>query len=693
MIQVQPLQNPGSISNVGTLPSPAPLSVTQPAEQHLDYEGTADNPTAQIAPLPLDVKQKMIDKLTSARSQYPGADDQILSQLVEQNKDKYPTQMSKIQAVMGDIGKVKGNSRTERNNNPTAMTSDVAASLGLQNGVDYTQGDPFTTSTGQTLYTAKLNGSDPISATVQAFDKAAANGVNIFTTASGKPRWSYINLTNNQWDSMTPDQKKQTVEHMQNVENGPGGSAQPSYTPSQILDELINQNKPSTGQNQQTYDGSDIPNSTPPGTAALEQTGEFIKNGLLSPIHMADFAAKGLASGIQSIKSAAQAATGNWQGAAQTQSSPLNTPFGAIPTLGSSTTGQNLGSALQAGAAGAGLSSTLPAIVDNKIAGAAISGAGQGLLGGLGGFMASGNRPDLKTSQGIGGALEAAGQGALTGAATGAGAATISPVVTGESNLTDLFKNKQDQALNEKVWQMVKNPDLEPNTNKTTLTGTQATVEPTTIHDQQLIEAAKPYVTNDPIETKSNLQNGIATQSQELENGLTGKGGTWSETNLQGVLNDTKVPLALKNTAEMTVVRNVNNYVMELANDPVITRDAAGSLKLSKLFRQQISTEYGENIWDKDTPAAQYIRNVNQALNRLTESRLPEGNLSNGTPFKQAMRQISLLSEARDNVEIPKEGKQTSTNLLGKGLKLVKPIVRQGAGYLGAGEIVKHLLP
>jgi len=35
--------------------------------------------------------------------------------------------------------------RTDRHNNPVAMTTDVAKTLGLVEGVDYTVGDPFTT--------------------------------------------------------------------------------------------------------------------------------------------------------------------------------------------------------------------------------------------------------------------------------------------------------------------------------------------------------------------------------------------------------------------------------------------------------------------------------------------------------------------------------------------------------------------
>lgn len=46
--------------------------------------------------------------------------------------------------------------RTDRNSNPTAMTTDVAKTGGLVLGKDYVQGDPFIGGDGKTYYTAKL---------------------------------------------------------------------------------------------------------------------------------------------------------------------------------------------------------------------------------------------------------------------------------------------------------------------------------------------------------------------------------------------------------------------------------------------------------------------------------------------------------------------------------------------------------
>jgi hypothetical protein len=110
--------------------------------------------------------------------------------------------------VGGDTNKAIA--RTDRHNNPTAFTTDIAKAAGLKEGVDYTKGDSF--SNGQ-YNTAKLL-KDPIDTTIKVIDKLG------FTTASGKPRWTYINLSKTQWDKMSYDQKKNTIKKMYQNEGG-----------------------------------------------------------------------------------------------------------------------------------------------------------------------------------------------------------------------------------------------------------------------------------------------------------------------------------------------------------------------------------------------------------------------------------------------------------------------------------------
>lgn len=110
--------------------------------------------------------------------------------------------------------------RTDRNNNPTAMTTDVARSLGLVEWVDYTRWDVFPNNPN--LFTAKILG-NPIDTTIKALDTAATDpNKNAFTTQSGQPRWTYINMTDQQWQAMTPEQKKETITTMYKNEWGTG---------------------------------------------------------------------------------------------------------------------------------------------------------------------------------------------------------------------------------------------------------------------------------------------------------------------------------------------------------------------------------------------------------------------------------------------------------------------------------------
>lgn len=110
--------------------------------------------------------------------------------------------------------------RTDRNNNPTAMTTDVARSLGLIEGTDYVVGDKFPGSSN--LYTAKLLG-DPTEMTIKALDLAANDPAkSAFYTQSGQPRWTHTAISDAAWSKMTMDQKKNVVASMYQHEGGNG---------------------------------------------------------------------------------------------------------------------------------------------------------------------------------------------------------------------------------------------------------------------------------------------------------------------------------------------------------------------------------------------------------------------------------------------------------------------------------------
>lgn len=107
----------------------------------------------------------------------------------------------------------KAESRTERNNNPTAMTTDVAKSLWMVEWVDYVQWDSFKTDEWKTLYTAKLLG-DPIQTTIDAFNAAASRWTPIFYTKWWAQRWKHTAMSNEEWLALSDEQKAWVIAQM-----------------------------------------------------------------------------------------------------------------------------------------------------------------------------------------------------------------------------------------------------------------------------------------------------------------------------------------------------------------------------------------------------------------------------------------------------------------------------------------------
>jgi hypothetical protein len=103
--------------------------------------------------------------------------------------------------------------RTDRHNNPTAFTTDIAKLAGLVLGKDYTLGDPFPNNSK--LRTAKILG-DPIATTIKVINKIG------FYTQSGKPRWTYTNSIpqTKSWNNLSYTQKAGVIKQMYKHEGG-----------------------------------------------------------------------------------------------------------------------------------------------------------------------------------------------------------------------------------------------------------------------------------------------------------------------------------------------------------------------------------------------------------------------------------------------------------------------------------------
>jgi hypothetical protein len=102
--------------------------------------------------------------------------------------------------------------RTDKNNNPTAFTTDIAKEAGLNYPIEYVTGDPFTIN-GHTYYTAKLIG-DPIAITIKVIDKVG------FYTIVPYQRWIYIAIPFKLWNELTIEQKKYVIGFMYQNEGG-----------------------------------------------------------------------------------------------------------------------------------------------------------------------------------------------------------------------------------------------------------------------------------------------------------------------------------------------------------------------------------------------------------------------------------------------------------------------------------------
>lgn len=150
------------------------------------------------------------------KAKYPDAADTDLQAATQKYIDN--PSLQKDLGFPSDLGtSVNGptqtgtGARTDRHNNPTAFTTDVAKAAGLKLGVDYTVGDAFPNN--PSLKTARLIG-DPISTTIKVIDRIG------FQTSSGSPRWTYINLPKSTWDSYTYDQKRRVIGQMYQHEGG-----------------------------------------------------------------------------------------------------------------------------------------------------------------------------------------------------------------------------------------------------------------------------------------------------------------------------------------------------------------------------------------------------------------------------------------------------------------------------------------
>lgn len=102
--------------------------------------------------------------------------------------------------------------RADRNNNPTAFTTDIAKEAGLVLGKDYFVGDPFLLD-AVTYHTARLEG-DSIELTIKVINSIG------FYTSDGRFRWDYIAIPHIIWHSLLHKMKINVIGFMYEHEGG-----------------------------------------------------------------------------------------------------------------------------------------------------------------------------------------------------------------------------------------------------------------------------------------------------------------------------------------------------------------------------------------------------------------------------------------------------------------------------------------
>ena len=127
---------------------------------------------------------------------------------IQENFNNVGDDTNKVSVIPGTTVTNKNVARTDRHNNPTAFTTDIAKQAGLVEGVDYVAGDKFPNSN---MKTAALLG-DPIETTIKVIDNIG------FYTGSGNQRWTHTAIDKNTWDSMTYKEKSDVIKRMYNNE-------------------------------------------------------------------------------------------------------------------------------------------------------------------------------------------------------------------------------------------------------------------------------------------------------------------------------------------------------------------------------------------------------------------------------------------------------------------------------------------
>jgi len=281
------------------------------------------------------------------------------------------------------------------------------------------------------------------------------------------------------------------------------------------------------------------------------------------------------------------------------------------------------------------------------------------------------------------------------------------------SKASDIVGGVRNAATSdESIWEAIK-PKITPGKIGEAVGSGDITMQGgkvTQVIDKPLVDAVSPYISDptNPVKVVEGLKNGIATEAQALETAVGDTGGTWSVNNVKGLVDEVKIPPAIKTVEGTKAVADIKTFLEETAATQPKT--AAGALRLAKDFRLNVNDVLPANVWEANTSMGKYIRAINQALNDFASSHIPEGTVTaTGKTFEESLATQSKLFDALENAQ-SKMG--TSLEKGGGGIEIgQKPpsslkkimikhptatkVIKYGAAATAGGEVLRKtgLLP
>ncbi len=270
----------------------------------------------------------------------------------------------------------------------------------------------------------------------------------------------------------------------------------------------------------------------------------------------------------------------------------------------------------------------------------------------------------IKGPEAAGGVVNAADKG--VGALADAGRTSATVVDTGLRKVGDLAtqgSEKLNQVIDNKAtadqWDVLK-PKLtpteiadrqlkNPETFQKSALG-QTTISPNKGELAQ-IESTKGLISSSktPTENIQAVKNGISQEATNLREGLQNTGATYTKSQVQGALN--KIEPSTMITADSTL-----NKAYALVKSKMVSLSGQGG-SLDKLINARTAFDsfvekQFPNLYTSDTltPMKSVITDIRQGVNDLIKSRLPEGNLPDGTNFAASLDKQTNMYRAMDSI-------------------------------------------